>query len=436
MEGPTKQLIELDKLELLNRATAYHKSVAKGAEVLYKNDVNGEVFLTITNEELKELGIKSFGVRKSLMKFRENVIKLEATFNHHSRTTPNGPVKKVKNNLLLEPSPDNSVSEAWTGEKKEDLDAEISEMDYQPGASIHGELSVDSSEDIYQKPRPTPRLKNQCGGNDVLAGCRSRRTEVPNVIEKQMPRVGYKYSKKFKSYNDTDFSRLGAGNESISEVHLVNEKKKPRVEHLNPKKKRNISKNEISPRLDAFDDDSSNEQSVVVLDSHASDYKSTCSFRSMVSIRSMTGKKKLKDWIINEKVTWEENGKRKSADTFTELRTENEVLLEGFVQKLTGVNSKWMVNHWTSRYAVLLKSRVFLLFHYDRKTLYQKSSTDLRMVGKIGVPQTDIAAGTLKFEILLTTRKRIVLGFKTESKLLMWRNDIISLVKDMEIIEC
>jgi len=413
MEGKTNRFIEIDKLELLNRASAYNKSAAKGAEVLYKNDVNGEVFLTMTNDDFKDLGIDSFGVRKSLMMFRDKVLKSEASFNLKSHSTPKGPQKKVNNSQLLDSITDCPIAEAQTEEIKEDLDEEILEMDYQPGATILGELSMDvfsSDEEIFQKPKPKPKAQAtlaQQGENNVLNDCKSCFNEVPNIKKEKMPRVGYKDQQKIH-ITVTDFSR----EESNSELRSINKKKNPGIELLSPKRSRT---NENSPRHDTFDDCSSVEQS----EFHLSDYRSTCPMRSIG---------KLKDWIVNDTVTWQEDGKRKSADTFSQLRSDHDMLLEGYIQKLTGVNSKWMVNHWTSRYAVLLKTGVLLIFQYDRKTLYQKASTDLRTVKHIGEPKSDVAAGILKFEIVLT-RKRIVLGFKSESKLLMWRNDIVPLVK-------
>jgi len=424
-----KRLAELNALEFLNRATKFNDNVAKGAQVLYKHDVNGDVFLAMTNDDFKELGIKSFGIIRSLIMFRDKVLESEALSNHNDKTTPKGPQNNSMKSQSLEPISDNPIAEASTEEVKEVFDADMSEMIFQPGGTVNGEISADLpftiSDELFLRPE-SPTLQEQ-GEHDVVGDCGSCLSEY-NMKEKKMPRVDYRLSKRIKNINETDISRSDTGNESLSEIRYVDKKKKPRVQHLSAKDIEDNNDLEIS-RLGAFEDACSDVPSLLFVDSYNKDNRSTGSANSLVSSRSILRMRKLKDWVISERITWEEDGKRRSADTYMQLRNDNEILLEGKLQKLTGVNSKWMVNHWTSRYGILLKSRVFLLFHFDRKSLYPKSSADLRLVANIGIPQRDISAGILKFEIFLETNKRIVLGFKTESRLNMWRNDISSLVQ-------
>ena len=47
-------------------AWAEEKGLTWGADILEKNDVNGKVLLTLTDDDMKELGITSFGWRRSL----------------------------------------------------------------------------------------------------------------------------------------------------------------------------------------------------------------------------------------------------------------------------------------------------------------------------------------------------------------------------------
>jgi hypothetical protein len=42
------------------------KGLAWAADIMAKNDVNGKVLLTLTDDDLKELGVQSFGWRRSL----------------------------------------------------------------------------------------------------------------------------------------------------------------------------------------------------------------------------------------------------------------------------------------------------------------------------------------------------------------------------------
>jgi len=395
MEGQ-KKLAELNALEFLNRASNYNDNVAKGAQVLYKNDVSGDVFLTMKNADFRELGIESFGVIKSLQMFRDKMLESE------------------KKNQSVEPIPENLNVEDIPEDIKEDFDDDIPGMqdyNYQPGETIRGELTADgpssTSEDIFSKPKETP---GNLGESDAVDDCGICLTEKPKVQEKKIPRVDY-------NKHSREASRLGVCDESLSDMRYIDERKV--AQHLTMQRVKDANDSYDNSRLGSFEDTNS-------IDMRTGSVRS---MPSMVSSRSIFGKRKLKDWVINEKVTWTVDGKKRSADTFMELRTNHEILHEGYLQKLKGVNSKFMVNRWTGRYGVLLKSRVFLLFQYDRKTLYQKKSADLRLVGNVGGPQRDISADILKFEIFFKTNKRIVLGFKNEPKLLMWRDDILSLVR-------
>jgi len=157
-------------------------------------------------------------------------------------------------------------------------------------------------------------------------------------------------------------------------------------------------------------------------------------FRSSKSLtltsKSLIKQRKLPTFEFNSIVKWQEHGKPRSACEFMKLRNE-EIVLEGFLQKLAGTNSRFKMNHWTSRYAIILKSGVFLNFECQRKTLFQKGVTDFTTIERVEIPQTNSGGSSLRIEIF-TTKKRLMLGFTTEAEMLMWRNEILQ-IKNREI---
>ena len=51
-------------------AWAQEKGLSWATDILEDNDVNGKVLLTLTDDDMKELGIQSFGWRRSLRVWR------------------------------------------------------------------------------------------------------------------------------------------------------------------------------------------------------------------------------------------------------------------------------------------------------------------------------------------------------------------------------
>jgi len=141
--------------------------------------------------------------------------------------------------------------------------------------------------------------------------------------------------------------------------------------------------------------------------------------------KSLVKQRKLPNFEFNSIVKWQEQGKPRSACEFIKLRDE-EIVLEGFLQKLSGTNSRFKMNHWASRYAIILKSGVFLNFEFQRKKLFPKGVTDLTTIERVQIPQTNSGGSSLRIEIF-TTKKRLMLGFSTEAEMLMWRDEILEI---------
>jgi len=143
-----------------------------------------------------------------------------------------------------------------------------------------------------------------------------------------------------------------------------------------------------------------------------------------LSNKSLRKKPKLPNLKFISAVKWEEQGKQRSTKDFKKLRSE-EIVLEGYLQKLAGSNSRFKINHWKTRYGILLKSGIFINFECHNKTLYQKGVADLTTVERIQIPQTTSGGASLRIEIF-TSKKRWLLGFSTEAEMQMWRNEILA----------
>jgi len=152
--------------------------------------------------------------------------------------------------------------------------------------------------------------------------------------------------------------------------------------------------------------------------------ESTPSLKSLnLSNKSLVKQRKLPKFEFHSIVRWQEQGKPRSACEFMKLRDE-EIVLEGFLQKLAGTNSRFKMNYWASRYAIILKSGVFINFECMRKKLIQKGVTDLTTIERVQIPLTNSGGNSLRIEIF-TTKKRLMLGFSTEAEMLIWRDEIL-----------
>jgi len=145
-----------------------------------------------------------------------------------------------------------------------------------------------------------------------------------------------------------------------------------------------------------------------------------------LSNKSLVKQRKLPNFELNSIVKWQEQGKPRSACEFMKLR-EEEIVLEGFLQKLAGANSRFKMNHWASRYAIILKSGVFINFDFHREKLFPKGAADLTTIERVQIPLTSSRGSSLRLEIF-TTKKRLKLGFSTEAEMLMWRNEMLKIM--------
>jgi len=145
-----------------------------------------------------------------------------------------------------------------------------------------------------------------------------------------------------------------------------------------------------------------------------------------LSNKSLVKQRKLPNFELNSIVKWQEQGKPRSACEFMKLR-EEEIVLEGFLQKLAGANSRFKMNHWASRYAIILKSGVFINFDWHREKLFPKGAADLTTIERVQIPLTSSRGSSLRLEIF-TTKKRLKLGFSTEAEMLMWRNEMLKIM--------
>ena len=141
--------------------------------------------------------------------------------------------------------------------------------------------------------------------------------------------------------------------------------------------------------------------------------------------KSLVKQLKLPKLELNSIVKWQEQGKPRSACEFMKLRDE-EIVLEGFLQKLAGTNTRFKLSHWASRYAIILKSGVFINFDCVRKKLFPKGWTDLTTIERVQIPLTSSGGSSLRLEIF-TTKKRLMLGFSTAAEMLIWRDEILKI---------
>jgi len=148
-----------------------------------------------------------------------------------------------------------------------------------------------------------------------------------------------------------------------------------------------------------------------------------------LSRHSLVKQKKLQTFSFYSELKWEENGKQRSSNDFMKLRRED-IILEGWLQKLAGSNSKFKVNNWQSRYAILLKSGILFNFEMRKKKLYCKGQADLTKAERVQIPQTK-SGSSLRLEIF-TTVKRVFLGFSTEAEMMIWRDQILAITDDGE----
>jgi len=156
-------------------------------------------------------------------------------------------------------------------------------------------------------------------------------------------------------------------------------------------------------------------------------YIESCSLSKSLTLsnKSLVKQRKLPNFELNSIVKWQEQGKPRSACEFMKLRDE-EIVFEGFLQKLAGASSRFKMNHWASRYAIILKSGVFINFDCHREKLFPKGSADLTTIERVQIPQTSSGGNSLRLEIF-TTKKRLMLGFSTEAEMVMWRNEILKI---------
>lgn len=403
MEGHRKLISELDPEGLSQRLLGQDDLIAKGAEMLKEHDINGAVFLIMTDDDFKEIGI-SFGIRKSLIMFRERVLQLEANCSQYNRSSASH--QQPKN--------------TWLGQSSEPI-----------RGPLIGEKSVD---DIKNFDALAPEMDSQAVGNYVT-------TENPGEYAIPSPKRDDMKSDSEDIFDEPMDTVRRQGEKSITsycgDCHFETDVKSveiPRVEYISPRKIIDIVNDTDNAVSDAVHGKYSKVSTKLSLDSRVSSNRSLGSIKSIrLSGKSLLGRRTLKNWVFNRTVTWEENGEKKSASDFMKLRNENEIILEGYIQKLTGVNSRWIPNHWSSRYGVLLKSRVFLHFEYDSKTLYFKRYADLRKVERIEMPHTDTGATTLKLDIYMNKNTKLMLGFTTEAELFMWRDEMISMVNDWDL---
>merc|ERR1719295_2288745 len=77
MEGQCRLLRDLDTEQLLSRLLSEDKLIAKGAKYLHENDIDGACFVEMKDEEFGEINGLSFGIKKSLIRFRKKVLEQE-----------------------------------------------------------------------------------------------------------------------------------------------------------------------------------------------------------------------------------------------------------------------------------------------------------------------------------------------------------------------
>jgi len=365
MEGQQKPIGEFDTDELLKKLSSENKLIAKGAKVLHEHDIDGAVFVDMTDEEFNEISGLSFGVKKSLIKYRKKILEEEKEFEQRP-VLDAGPgsfsaANENRESVHIIAKPVNKID--WT-ENKLDLDSTPGQRRGEFGEGYHHESS-----DFFCPSEPLPEKS----------------------IEIAPAEVG---DLKLDSIYDMPVDTAPQNEDSDCTPCI-------------PKAVENGSQGAVMPRVEYKEE------------VHPSRKSLTLSRHSLVKSNQ------LKNYVFNEEVKWKEEGKERSTTDFMKLRS-TEIVLEGFLQKLSGSNSRFMVSHWTSRYAILLKSGVLLNFDCQNKKLYFKGFADLTETERIEIPQNTSGANALRLEIQ-TKSKRVVLGFSTEAEMLIWRNEIFEI---------
>jgi len=368
MEGEKKPIGEFDTDELFKKLSSENKLIAKGAKTLHENDIDGAVFIDMTDEEFNEISGLSFGVKKSLIKYRKNLLEEEKEFVQRP-VLDAGPgsfsaANENRESVHMIAKPANKIE--WE-EKKIDIDSTPGERRGEFGEGSHRESS-----DFLCPSAMLPEKSLE------IAPAKVDDLKIDSIYD--MP-------------GDT-----APQNEDSDCIPCI------------PKAVENGSQGADLPRVEYKEEAHPSRKSIIL------------------SRNSLVKSKQLKNYVFNEEVKWKEQGKQRSTTDFMKLRG-SEIVLEGFVQKLSGASSRFKVTHWTSRYAILLKSGVLLNFDCQNKKLYFKGFADLTETERIEIPQNTSGANALRLDIQTTT-KRVVLGFSTEAEMLIWRNEIFAITND------
>jgi len=321
-----RRLSDLNSEELLHRlsTSTKKKNIAEGAKVLCMHDVDGECFLEMEDEEFGEIGL-SFGMKKSLLRFREKLLQQEQG--------PGSAPEPVKYTTIEQ-------QEQTTRQWQEDED----------------------SSDLFSPPLPQAVIGEEGVYEDFFSGC---------------------------SFNLQ--KEIGENNWSSVSCHTSEFDEKKR--EVTPITKVHTEESGTSLKLSSF------------------------------AKRTIVKKRNLPELQFYSIIKWEEEGKPRTARDFMKLRDE-EIVLEGWLQKLAGLNSWFQVNHWKSRYAFILKSGIFINFERHNRKLYQKGVFNFKTIENIQIQQTTSEGSSLRIEIF-TSKKRLVLGFSSQAEMLMWRDEIL-----------
>jgi len=369
MEGQKKLLGELNTDELLNKLLSQNDLVAKGAKVLHENDIDGAVFEDMADEEFNEISGLSFGVKKSLIKYRKNILEDEKEF-----------VQKRQKPVL----------------------------DFGPGSVSAADKDRRPVEDIIAKPaNDCPNFENKVDiettlGHEYCEGKQDNNVDSSDFYCPSLPTQTSEIS--LKGIGDCASSLIFQ-----KPMETARQNEDSDCISCKPKATENGIPGAPLPRVQYKEEPRLSRKTI------------------NLSQMSIIKRKQLQNFTFNEEVKWKEHGKKRSTKDFMKLRSA-EIVLEGHLQKLAGSNSRFKMNHWTSRYAILLKSGVLLNFECHNKKLYFKGFADLTEMERIEIPQNSSGANALRLEIHTTT-KRVVLGFLTEAEMLIWRNEIFQIRK-------
>jgi len=357
MEGHRRLLRDLDTEQLLSRLLAEDKLIAKGAKYLHENDIDGACFVEMKDEEFGEINGLSFGIKKSLIRFRKKVQQEEQEFLKIPILDPGRGSMPVA--IERQEEETNAIAQAAS---RREFESKINTTEFTPGQHWQ---DFEESTDLFGQPL---QKHTEIDGEGVVEDSFS----IPSA------NVPMESSQLEGSCMDC---RPSKGVEKSKETTPS-----IRVEYI-----------ESLPSLKSLN----------------------------LSNKSMIKQRKLPKFEFSSIVKWQEQGKPRSACEFMKLRDE-EIVLEGFLQKLAGSSSRFKMNYWASRYAIILKSGVFINFECMRKKLIQKGVTDLTTIERVQIPQTNSGGNSLRLEIF-TTKKRLMLGFSTEAEMLIWRDEILEI---------